>query len=155
MRQGGRTLRADTARAGLPERDQHRAGRAELLTSFVTFEERIRNLHDRMPGSGGLRVGARRHRDHGQSLAARLCLPLFDPDWPKGQAPHELGRARFGPIAIANFHAAAAAYTDVAIDQAHRAVQELLAGWVAAIRKEGPAVRIRLPPAASLRTIGS
>jgi spermidine dehydrogenase len=54
--------------------------------------------------------------------------PLFDPDWEPGRAPHEIGRARFGRIAIANSDAGAAAYTDSAIDQAHRAVQELLSG---------------------------
>jgi spermidine dehydrogenase len=37
-----------------------------------------------------------------------------------------LGRKPFGRIAIANSDAAAAAYTDQAIDQAYRAVQELL-----------------------------
>ena len=119
-------------RPGLPERDQHRAGRAELLTtSFVTFEERIRDQLGRMLGPAGFDPA----RDitaitvnrwpHGYAYEYN---PLFDPDWPKGQAPHELGRARFGPIAIANSDAAAAAYTDAAIDQAHRAVQELLAG---------------------------
>ena len=51
---------------------------------------------------------------------------LFDPEWPAGGAPHEVGRARFGRIAIANSDAGAAAYTDSAIDQAHRAVVELL-----------------------------
>ena len=51
---------------------------------------------------------------------------LFDPDWAPGRAPHEVGRARFGRIAIANSDAGAAAYTDSAIDQAHRAVRELL-----------------------------
>jgi spermidine dehydrogenase len=51
---------------------------------------------------------------------------LFDPQWPPGEAPHEIGRARFGRIAIANSDAGAAAYTDSAIDQAHRAVTELL-----------------------------
>ena len=50
---------------------------------------------------------------------------LFDPDWQKGEAPHEIARARFGPITIANSDAAAAAYTDTAIDQGHRAVEEL------------------------------
>ena len=29
--------------------------------------------------------------------------PLFDPDWQKGEASHEVGRARFGPITIARF----------------------------------------------------
>ena len=54
--------------------------------------------------------------------------PLFDPEWPKREAPHETGRARFGPIAIANSDSAAAAYTDAAIDQAYRAVLELIEG---------------------------
>jgi spermidine dehydrogenase len=44
--------------------------------------------------------------------------------WQKGEAPHEVGRARFGPIAIADSDSAA--YTDAAIDQAHRAMAELL-----------------------------
>jgi spermidine dehydrogenase len=53
--------------------------------------------------------------------------PLFDPIWAPGQAPHEIGRARFGRIAIANSDSGAAAYTDCAMDQAHRAVGEILA----------------------------
>jgi len=53
--------------------------------------------------------------------------PLWDPDWPHGQSPCELGRKPFGRITIANSDAAAAAYTDQAIDQAHRAVNELIA----------------------------
>jgi spermidine dehydrogenase len=46
---------------------------------------------------------------------------------PEDQLPNVIGRARFGAIAIANSDAGAAAYTDSAIDQAHRAVAELLA----------------------------
>ena len=119
-------------RPGLPERDQHRAGRAELLaTDFATFEKKIRDQLGRMLGPGGF--------DPAQDITAITINrwahgyayeynPLFDPDWLQGEAPHEVGRARFGPIAIANSDAAAAAYTDAAIDQAHRAVQELLAG---------------------------
>src|SRR6516162_235026 len=39
---------------GLPERDQHRMGRGELLTtSFATFEEKIRDQLGRMLGAGG------------------------------------------------------------------------------------------------------
>jgi spermidine dehydrogenase len=117
---------------GLPERDQHRAGRAELLgTSFATFEEKIRDQLGRMFGPGSFDPA----RDitaitvnrwpHGYAYEYN---PLFDRDWPEGEAPHQVGRARFGPIAIANSDAAAAAYTDAAIDQAHRAVEELLAG---------------------------
>ena len=117
---------------GMSERDQHRMGRADLLTtSFATLEEKIRDQLGRMLGPGGFDPA----RDitaitvnrwpHGYAYEYN---PLFDPDWPKGEAPHEIGRARFGPIAIANSDAAAAAYTDTAIDQAHRAIEELLAG---------------------------
>ena len=52
--------------------------------------------------------------------------PLFDPLLPEAQQPHVIGRERFGRIAIANSDAGAAAYADSAIDQAHRAVGELL-----------------------------
>jgi spermidine dehydrogenase len=117
---------------GLPERDQHRAGRAELLTtSFATFEEKMRDQLGRMLGPGGfdpardiIAITVNRW-PHGYAYEYN---PLFDPDWPEGEAPHQVGRARFGPIAIANSDAAAAAYTDAAIDQAHRAVEELLSG---------------------------
>jgi len=51
--------------------------------------------------------------------------PLFDPEWPDGHQPHILGRKPFGRITIANSDSGATAYTDVAIDQAHRAVSEL------------------------------
>ena len=115
---------------GMPERDQHRAGQLDILgTSFATFERNIRDQLTRILGTGGFDPA----RDitaitvnrwpHGYAYEYN---PLFDPDWPEGAAPHVLGRARFGRIAIANSDAGAAAYTDSAIDQAHRAVQELL-----------------------------
>ena len=53
--------------------------------------------------------------------------PLWDPDWGPGEAPCEVGRRRFGRITIANSDAAAAAYMDQAMDQAFRAVNELIA----------------------------
>jgi spermidine dehydrogenase len=115
---------------GLPEREQHRIGRQDILsTSFATYERNIRDQLDRTLGPGGFDAA----RDiaaitvnrwpHGYTYEYN---PLFDPDWPPGEAPHEVGRARFGRIAIANSDAGAAAYTDSAIDQAHRAVAELL-----------------------------
>jgi spermidine dehydrogenase len=52
---------------------------------------------------------------------------LFDPEWKEGEEPWVVGRKTFGRIAIANSDAGASAYTDVAIDQAYRAVGELLA----------------------------
>jgi spermidine dehydrogenase len=121
-------LRVPTA-PGLPERDQHRAGRLDILnTSFATFEANIRDCLARILGPGGF--------DHARDITAITVNrwphgyayeynPLFDPDWPKGQEPHVIGRTRFGRIAIANADAGAAAYTDSAIDQAYRAVTEL------------------------------
>jgi spermidine dehydrogenase len=116
---------------GLPSRDQHRAGHADLLTTpFATFELKIRDQLARILGGGGFDPA----RDidaitvnrwpHGYAYEYN---PLWDPDFPDGQSPCELGRRPFGRIAIANSDAAAAAYTDQAIDQAHRAVNELIA----------------------------
>jgi spermidine dehydrogenase len=115
---------------GLDERTQHRLGHANILaTSLETFERNIRDQLGRMLAPGGFDPA----RDitsitvnrwpHGYAYEYN---PLFDPVWAPGQAPHELGRARHGRIAIANSDSGAAAYTDSAIDQAHRAVQELL-----------------------------
>jgi spermidine dehydrogenase len=114
---------------GLPERDQHRAGHLEILTtSFETFEQKIRDQLTRILGAGGFDAA----RDIGAITVNRWphgyayeYNPLFDPDWPEGRAPHEVGRAPFGRITIANSDAGASAYTDSAIDQAYRAVQEL------------------------------
>ena len=53
---------------------------------------------------------------------------LFDPFWVEGKEPPCVrARRPFGRVFIANSDADAYAYTDCAIDQAHRAVQELLA----------------------------
>ena len=51
--------------------------------------------------------------------------PLFNGEYAPGEAPHELGRAPFGRITIANSDAGARAYLDCAIDEAWRAVGEL------------------------------
>jgi spermidine dehydrogenase len=117
---------------GLPERDQHRAGRAELLaTSFETFEEKIRDQLQRTLGPGGFDAarditGITVNRwPHGYAYEYNV---LFDPDLPEDKRPHVIGRQRFGRIVIANSDSGAAAYTDSAINQAHRAVSELLAG---------------------------
>jgi spermidine dehydrogenase len=116
---------------GLSENDQNRAGRAELLaTPFETFEREIRLQLGRTLADGGF--------DPARDVTAITVnrwphgyAPEWNPLWgqiyPPGQAPNEIGRARFGRIAIANSDAGAAAYTDCAIDQANRAVGELLA----------------------------
>ena len=114
---------------GLPEHEQNRAGREELLsTPFATIEGNIRDQLTRTLGAGGFDAA----RDieaitvnrwpHGY---APEYNPLFDPDVPEAQRPNVIGRARVGQIAIANSDAGAAAYTDSAIDQASRAVNEL------------------------------
>ena len=115
---------------GLPARDQQRAGHADLLsTPFSTFERNIRDQMARVLGTGGFDPA----RDidtitvnrwpHGYAYEYNF---LWDPEWPKGESPCEIGRKQFGRISIANSDAAAAAYTDQAIDQAYRAVQEQL-----------------------------
>jgi spermidine dehydrogenase len=115
---------------GLPARDQQRLGHYDLLsTSFETFERNIRDQLARALGSGGF--------DPAQDIEAIMVNrwphgyayeynPLWDPDWPMGERPCDIARKRFGRITIANADAAAAAYTDQAIDQAYRAVTELM-----------------------------
>jgi spermidine dehydrogenase len=115
---------------GLDERAQNRAGRAELLgTSLEDFERNIREQMGRVLGPGGFDPA----RDitaitvnrwpHGYAYEYNY---LFDPLWAPGQAPHEIGRRPFGHIFVANSDSGAGAYTDVAIDQGHRAVREML-----------------------------
>jgi spermidine dehydrogenase len=116
--------------AGLPELEQNKVGRAELLsTSFATFEHNIRDQLSRVLGSGGfdpahdIEAITVNRWPHGY---APEWNPLFAPDIPDAQRPNVLGRAQVGRITIANSDAGAAAYTDSAIDQADRAVNELL-----------------------------
>ncbi len=116
---------------GLPAREQHKAGRRELLvTPFETFEHKIRDQLARTLAGGGfdpardiMAITVNRW-PHGYGYEYN---PLFDPEWQEGQAPHIIGRQRLGKIAIANSDSGATAYSDVAIDQAYRAVNELLA----------------------------
>ena len=116
---------------GLPEREQHRIGRAELLNEpFSTFERSIREQFALVLGPYGF--DSARDIDaitvnrwaHGYAYEYN---PLFDPDsfFDGGVTPNEIARRRFGLIAIANSDAAAAAYTDQAINQGYRAVQDL------------------------------
>src|SRR2546429_4624382 len=65
---------------------------------------------------------------HGYAYESRPYNALFDPQWKEGEQPWVLGRKRFGKIAIANSDAGASAETDAAIDQAWRAVGEVLHG---------------------------
>jgi spermidine dehydrogenase len=114
---------------GLSQRDQNRAGRAEMqTTSFEDFERHIRDQLARTLAAGGFDPASDitaitvNRWPHGYAYEYNS---LFDPDWPTGQAPHEIGRKPCGRVAVANSDSGAGAYTDVAIDQAHRAVMEL------------------------------
>jgi spermidine dehydrogenase len=115
---------------GAPRQDQYRAGRVELLqTPFSTFERKIRDQLQRMLGSSGF-VAARdiegitvNRWAHGYSYEYDS---YSDSALPAGERPCEIGRKQFGRISIANSDAGARAYTDCAIDQAYRAVQEVV-----------------------------
>ena len=64
-------------------------------------------------------------RSHGYAYWYQM---LHDPEWPEGQAPHEIGRAQFGRISIANSDSHATPYMDAAIEAGWRAVTEQTLG---------------------------
>jgi len=116
---------------GTNAREMQRAGRVKLYaTSFETFERSIRDQLARSLGEGGfdpardIEAITVNRWPHGYSYE---YISLFDPEWPAGQAPHEIGRQPFGNIHIANSDAGAFAYTNEAIDQGWRAVREIAA----------------------------
>ncbi|MEM9056508.1 MAG: FAD-dependent oxidoreductase [Pseudomonadota bacterium] len=110
--------------------DQWRAGRRQLLaTPFATFEDQVNGQLDEALGAAGFDVerdiaGITVNRwSHGYAYSPDL---LWEPEWPsEADKPWVIGRQPFGRIVIANSDAAAAANTDAAIEQAHRAVGEL------------------------------
>ena len=116
---------------GKTAREKQRTGRMMLLsTNFETFERNIRSQLSRILGGGGfdaandIQAITVNRWPHGYAYEYNS---LFDPVWAPGQAPNEIGRKPFGKIHIANSDAGAFAYTNEAIDQGHRAVQEIVA----------------------------
>jgi spermidine dehydrogenase len=115
---------------GLPRKEQNRIGQQALLTmTFHDFELHIRRQLVRMlagtdfdPAVDIVGIAVNRW-PNGYSYTYDS---LADPDVPPEQRPHVVGRQRFGPLTIANSDAGAAAFTNQAFDEAHRAVQELL-----------------------------
>ena len=118
---------------GQPSREQHTLGRIELFnTTFETMERKIREQLARTLGAGGF--------DPARDIAAITVNrwphgyayeynSLMDSFWLEGgELPCEVARKTFGRIAIANADAGAYAYTDEAINQAWRAVGELVKG---------------------------
>jgi spermidine dehydrogenase len=117
-------------RPGLPRKEQNRVGQEELRTmSFADFEFSIRRQLARMlagtgfdPASDIVGLAVNRWPD-GYSYTYDT---LADPDVPPELRPHVVGRQRYGRITIANADAGAAAFTNQAFDEGHRAVQEIL-----------------------------
>jgi spermidine dehydrogenase len=114
---------------GLDARAQFRIGQGKMLAmTFADFEARIRDDLDRMLGPGGFSSS----RDiaaitvnrwpHGYGYVANS---LYDPDDYEG-AVLKVARRRFGRVAIANSDAGGDAWVHMAIDQAERAVGELV-----------------------------
>jgi spermidine dehydrogenase len=115
---------------GYPAREQHALGRMQLYTTtFETYERNIREQLLRILGPGGfdpasdiLEITVNRW-PHGYAYEYNS---LFDKFWLEGgETPCQVARKPFGRLTIANADADAYAYTDCAIDQAYRAVQEL------------------------------
>ncbi len=120
---------------GEPRREQLRLGRYDLLnTPFETFERNIREQLQRMLGAGGFNAA----RDivaitvnrwpHGNAYAYdTITEPYHWSMYPTDDRPCAVARKQLGRISIANSDADASPFTDAAIDQAHRAVREVLA----------------------------
>ncbi len=116
---------------GLDCKDQYRAGRFELVsTTFETFERNVRDQLGRMLSAGGfdpasdIQAITVNRWPHGYAYEYN---ELFEPlGRPASERPCVIGRQPFGRIKIANSDADGHAYTNTAIDQAHRAVREIV-----------------------------
>jgi spermidine dehydrogenase len=109
-------------------RDQLRMGRLKIYsTPFASYEQQIRDQLQSLLGKHGfnhetdIRAITVNRIPHGYAYP---YLGLDDPEWEEGQAPHEIGRAQFGRISIANTDSEAIALMDAAFDAAWRAVEE-------------------------------
>ena len=109
-------------------RDQLRIGRHQIYaTPFETYERQVREQLQSLLGQFGFN-----HLTDIQAITVNRIphgyaypyLALDDPDWEAGKAPHEIGRAQFGRVSIANSDSQAIALMDAAFDAAWRAVQE-------------------------------
>jgi spermidine dehydrogenase len=116
---------------GLPCKEQYKAGRLELYTTpFSAFERNIRAQLGGILGGGGfdpardiLAITVNRW-PHGYAYEYNS---LFEPlDRPASERPCVIGRRPFGRITIANSDSDGHAYTNIAIDQAYRAIQETM-----------------------------
>ena len=109
-------------------RELNRMGLQKVYaTTFDTYEQEIRDQLQGLLGEHGfnhetdIKAITVNRWPHGYAYE---YLSLDDPEWAEGQAPHEIGRAQFGRISIANADSEARAYLDAAIDAGWRAVAE-------------------------------
>jgi spermidine dehydrogenase len=123
-------LSTNPNRPGLPRKQQHKDGWRQLLqTSWEHVELETRRELARILGPGGFDpaadiLGITVNRwPHGY---AYTYDSLSDSNVPDEERPHVVGRRPFGRIAIANSDAGAGAFMNEAIDQARRAVDELV-----------------------------
>ena len=113
---------------GMPARELFRLGRHKIYgTPFKDYEQQIRDQLQEMLGQYGfnhetdITAITVNRSPHGYAYS---YLGLDDPDWDEGHAPHEIGRAQFGRISIANSDSEAMPLMQAAFDAAWRAVQE-------------------------------
>jgi spermidine dehydrogenase len=121
---------------GLPAPEQFRAGRQTLLeTSFETFERNLRDQLDRMLGPGGFDPAGDiaaitvNRWPHGYAYSYDTetnDVAWWDRYWRHERRPWVEARQRVGNIAFAAHDAATDAMTESAIEEAYRAVHELM-----------------------------
>jgi spermidine dehydrogenase len=111
------------------EPEQLRAGRYDMYsTPFETVERKTRSQLAGILSGGGF--------DPAKDIAAITVnrwahgypnwdSPPSSSEHENATPPHVIGRKRFGRIAIANSDAGARASVNAAVDQAHRAIEEL------------------------------
>ncbi len=119
-----------TGEAGVSTREQCAAGRQSLVTmTFEDMEREIRDMLARALGGAGF--------DPARDIEGITCnrwshgyayeyMRPWDGFWPEGELPIVKARKPWGRIAIANSDAGAYAYAHSAMDQAARAVRDLL-----------------------------
>jgi spermidine dehydrogenase len=119
-----------TGESGVSAREQAMAGRRYLTElTFEEMERQIRDMLGRALADGGF--------DPARDIEAITCnrwshgyayeyMRPWDAFWPDGELPIVKARKPWGRIAIANADSGAYAYAHSAIDQAARAVRELL-----------------------------
>ncbi len=121
---------------GLSAKEQFAAGRRELLTtSFETFERNVRDQLGRMLGGGGFDpardiAGITVNRwPHGYAYGydpVNEKIAFEYSNWQEQDKSWLRARTRFGNIAFAGTDAASEAMTEAAIEEANRAVSDLL-----------------------------